>query len=47
MGVGGWVGPGLTRKYFFAKLSQNSPILIFCGSIPCVFGLYTYVHNSY
>ena len=37
-----WVGPGLTRNYFF-KSSQNSPkaVQIFWSSIPCVFCLYT------
>ena len=37
------MGPGLTRKFFFGKSSQNSskPVLIFWSSILCVFCLYT------
>ena len=43
----GWVGPGLTRIFFF-KSSQNSskPVLIFWSSISCVFCLYIYIVKS-
>ena len=40
----GWVGPGLTRNFFFGKSSQNSSkkVLIFWSSRPCVFCLHCY-----
>ena len=40
--VGGWVGPGLTRKKKrIGQSFQNSPIpvLILWGSAPCIFCL--------
>ena len=43
----GWVGPGLTRNFFFfGKSSQNSskPVLIFWSSIPlCILSVYTLI----
>ena len=44
MEVGGCMGPGLTRNFFFFfKSSQNcsKPVLIFWSSIQCVFCLHT------
>ena len=47
MEVGGWVGQGLTLKFFFGKSSQNSskPVLIFWSSIPCVLCLYIHCYK--